>query len=171
MPAPLLPDLPDDARVWIYSADRTLQPDEQKAIQRRLDAFFADWTSHARAVDGGATFIADRFLVLAAVVPGGDISGCGIDKSVHVVEEAADAAGFQWASPLQVFWRDQEGVIRQSPRSAFRKAVRAGTVDAQTPVFDLSAQSLGTLRRDGLERPAGNSWHARIFRLAAPAGS
>lgn len=170
MPASLLPNLPDEARVWIYAADRTVQPDEQQAIQQRLDTFFADWTSHARAVDGDATFVAGRFLVLAAVVPGGDISGCGIDKSVHLVEEAAEAVGVQWASPLQVFWRDAEGIVQQGSRSTFRKAARAGAVDAQTRVFDLSAQSLGTLRRDGLERPAGDTWHARVFRLATPAG-
>ena len=36
---------------------------------------------------------------------------------------------------------------------------------AETPVFDLSLTTLGQVRDGGFEKPAGASWHARVFRI------
>ena len=165
----LFPALPDDARCWIYTADRPLTDTEQDALLHTLTAFFASWTSHSRPVQGDAVIVDDRFLIVAATLTAGDISGCGIDKSVHAVEEAAQNMGFAWISPLQIFFRDAEGAVQHASRPAFRRLVGEGTVTADTPVFDVSLTTLGLLRNGAFELPAGRSWHARIFRIPQPA--
>ena len=58
------------------------------------------------------------------------------------------------------------GRVELRSRPAFRRLARAGEVDGQTRVFDLTADTVGALRRNGLERPAAESWHGRAFRLA-----
>lgn len=168
--ATLFRALPDTARVWVYIADRPLREAEQAEVQHRLDAFFDAWTSHGRGVQGAATILADRLLVLAAHIPSGDISGCGIDKSVHTVEDAAQALGFAWQSPLLVTYRAADGTLQSEPRGAFRKRVRSGEVTAATPVLDLTLTTLGEVRAGHLERPAGDAWHARAFRIPVAAG-
>ncbi len=165
--ASLLSPLSDDARCWFYAADRALSAEEQARVLHTLDAFFEGWTSHQRPVRGRAAFVADRFLLLGAEIPDGDLSGCGIDKSVHVVEDAARALGFQWCSPLLVFWRDNEGTIQHGKRSDFRKLARSGDVGGETPVFDLSIETVGAVRSGAFEKPAAASWHGVVFRLAA----
>ncbi|ARA91709.1 MAG: hypothetical protein D6685_04065 [Bacteroidetes bacterium] len=170
MSSPLFSTLPDEARLWVYAADRPLTAAEQTTLTRRLMPFLASWTSHGRPVQGAMHLLHDRFLLVAAVLAGGaDISGCGIDASVHAVEEAAEAVGVRWLSPLEVLYRDDEGQIRHVPRSGFRQLVRAGTVTGATPVFDLSLTTVGALRAQGLERPASAGWHARVFRIPQPA--
>ena len=161
----LFPSLPDKARCWIYVAERPFTEDEQASLLEALQAFFAGWASHGRPVQGTATTLEDRFLVVAGVIPGGEISGCGIDASVHAVEEAAGRLGVAWSSPLLVLYRDAEGAIHSLPRSAFRKRVADGTVTAETRVFDVSLTTLGQLRNGTFEKPAGASWHARVFRI------
>lgn len=161
----LFPLLSDEARCWIYIAERRLTEAEQSALLEALQPFFGGWASHGRPVQGAATVLDDRFLVVAGAIAEGAISGCGIDASVHAVEEAAADLGLAWSSPLLVFYRDADGAPHSLPRSAFRKLVADGTVTADTPVFDLSLTTLGHLRSGAFEKPAGDSWHARVFRI------
>jgi hypothetical protein len=103
------------------------------------------------------------------------VSGCGIDKLQHAVEDAAGAAGFAWVAPLDVLYRDDAGEVRTLSRPAFRDLARAGAVHGGTPVFDLTLRTVGALRTEGIEHPAARRWHGRTFGLAegadAPAGA
>jgi len=164
MTDPLFPRLSDAARLWIYAADRDLQPHEQSAVEAAMDEFCSTWTSHRRPVYGAAQMLLGRFLVVAAEIPGGDVSGCGIDASVHALDAVAAQHGFGWLPGLYVFYRDAGGV-QAVPRGRFRELARAGAVTARTHVFDLGVATLGELRRGAFERPAAESWHGRVFRL------
>ena len=160
---------PDDARLWVYAADRDLTAEERQTLTASLASFTAGWTSHQRPVDGEVMVLHDRFLVLAArIAAGGDISGCGIDKSVHAVEALATSLGFQWLPALAVLYEAPDGAVQAVARPAFRRLVREGQVDAQTPVFDPSLDTVGALRHQGIRRQAGASWHGRVFRIQQP---
>lgn len=166
---PLFPALPDDARCWVYVAERPLTSDEQARLVDRLDAFIQDWSSHGRPVEGAVDVLHGRFVVLAATLAEGDISGCGIDASVHAVDDVAEALDIAWVPALHVVYRDAEGQVQHCSRSAFRTLAQDGAVTTETPVFDPSITTLGALRSGQFERPAGASWHARAFDLPQPA--
>lgn len=162
--------LPDAARLWIYAADRPLTSPEQQALRERLERFLSNWTSHGRPVEGAAEVRDGRFVLLAAHLPaGGDVSGCGIDASVHVLSEAAEAMGLAWLPALHVFYRNEAGAVESASRLAFKQKAEAGDVDAATPVFDVGLDTLAALRAGRFEQPAAESWHADAFPLAAPA--
>lgn len=169
MSDPLFPNQPDEARVWIYPAGRPLTPEEQRTVRAALDDFCAQWTAHGRRVQGGVEIIADRFVVIAGLIPAQEISGCGIDASTKALRETAERLGFAWASPLSVFYRDADGAVQAVPRAAFRERARAGDVTTETPVFDVSVTTVGALRTGRFELPAGDAWHGRTFNLATPA--
>lgn len=160
--------LPEDARVWMYAADRELNELEENRVREILEDFCSNWTSHGRTVKSAADVIEGRFAVLAGCIEGGDVSGCGIDKSVHALDKAASELAFEWLPGLRVHYRDDRGVPRSVTRQDFRNLVRSGAITAETPVFDFSIQTLGQLRSGAFERPAGDSWHARVFRIEQP---
>ena len=164
----LFPDLPAAARLWVFTADRALASSEQERLRDAMTSFLAEWASHGRPVLGEAAVLHDRFLVVGAHL-GGGVSGCGIDSLVHAVEAAGDALGIAWGDGLQVAFRDDGGAVQTLPRSAFRRLAREGVVTATTPVFDATLATVGALREGGLERPAGSTWHGRVFRLMEPA--
>lgn len=164
-----LSHLPDSARIWIYVADRRLSAHESSRLLEYLDSFCANWQSHGRQVSSAAALFEDRFAVVAGVIPGGDISGCGIDASVHALERAADELNVGWMSGLMVHFRDGNGNVRSVSRPEFRRLVQIGELGSGTIVFDLSILTLGTLRAGKLEQPAGSTWHARVFRLSGTA--
>ena len=160
---PRLSQMPSQARLWLYMTDRPLTDEEADLLLHRVDAFMETWSSHGRQVLGAAEFAEHRVLGLAAVVREGDISGCGIDKSVHVLEGIGESVGFGIEGGLQIHYRARDGVIQSTTRSEFRRLVQEGMVDGETPVFDLSVTRVGDLRR--LELPLRESWHARAFPL------
>ena len=160
--------LPDDARLWVFTASQPLGDSTRQTLHERVTDFLERWASHGRPVPGDATVLHDRFLVVAAHLVGG-VSGCGIDSLVHAVEEIGAELGVTWADGLHLAYRDAEGKVQTVPRPVFRSLVRKGVVTADTPVFVTTLETLGDLRADGLERPAGDSWHARVFHLAEPA--
>lgn len=164
------PDLPSDARLWIYAASRALTADEQRALADELSGFAEGWTSHGRPVQGAVEIAAGRFLLVAASLTGGDVSGCGIDASVHAVEAAGRRLGVEWLPALRVFYRTAGGAVESCSRADFRAAAEAGAVTTETPVFDPAAtQTVGALREGAFEKPAGQSWHSQAFSLPEPA--
>ncbi|NNF03194.1 MAG: hypothetical protein HKN17_01905 [Rhodothermales bacterium] len=165
----MLPDifeqLPDDADVWIYAASSALEPDAAAALERALDELVSAWSSHGRRVLGAHTLLDTRVVIVGAYVPDGTISGCGIDKSLHVLDEVAAEHGFDWADGLSIVYRASADRLAVCSRSEFRERAASGSVDTGTPVIDLSTRRLGDLRSNGIERPAGRTWHARVFDL------
>ena len=164
-----LSDLPDDARLWIHAADAPLSDATQTALLDRLSAFIDEWTSHQRAVEGAATILHDRFLVVAAATRNGDISGCGIDDLAHAVDDAASDLDIAWVPSLHVLYRDDDGAVVATSRRTFQQRAEDGTVTADTPVFDPSITSLGALRDGQFEQPARDSWHAQLMGTPANA--
>ncbi|MDE2996982.1 MAG: hypothetical protein OXT73_09655 [Bacteroidota bacterium] len=158
-----LSTLPDAADCWIYVADRPLSFEEQQALSDMFSTFETNWSSHGRMVQGASAVVDDRVLIVAAYVDQGDISGCGIDKSLHLLDQAAVKMGFAWASGLHIVFRGQSGALEVVSRSSFKQSASDGLVTPETPVIDLSIRSLGTLRSFGLEKPASESWHARLL--------
>ncbi len=164
-----LPDpfshLPDDARIWIYAADRDLNELEENRVIEILQEFCASWASHGRPVASGAGMVESRFAVIAGHIPGGDISGCGIDASVHALDKARAELGIEWLSSLLVHYRDANQAIRSVSRSQFRTCVETDEVHMETPVFDPGIQWLGELRAGKFEQLAGATWHRQAFSL------
>lgn len=163
----ILPELPDEARCWVYVADASLPAHQQEALLTQLRAFFGEWTSHGRAVTGAATIIGDRILLVGGHDEGG-ISGCGIDGSVRVVKAVGHKAGIEWVDPLKVIYRNSGGRIEVASRGRFRELLNSGEVTPETPVFDPSITTLEAVRAGRFEQPAHASWHRRVFNISSP---
>ncbi|MBO6577385.1 MAG: hypothetical protein JJ896_18065 [Rhodothermales bacterium] len=153
--------LPQEARLWLYACDRVLTPSEQDFVMTRVQAFMDTWTSHGRPVLAAAELIEGRLLGIAAVVEEADISGCGIDKSVHILEGIGRAMDFRWMTGLSIAYRTDKGEVQVVERPEFRALVAAGRVLGTTPVIDLSLTQVADLGR--IEQEARETWHSRVF--------
>ncbi len=161
-------DMPAHARLWVYTVDKPLDASTAALIDAQLNKFMAAWQSHGRKVNGQFAIFEQRFIVITADIPEADISGCGIDASVHALEEAGKQHGFELLSGLNVLYRDENGDVQGVPRPAFRKLVRSDVVNSDTIVFDTSLTTLAQVRAGGFELPAHASWHAMVFRIPSP---
>lgn len=164
----MLPTLPPDARIWIFTADQTLDASGEARVLDAVGKFLPDWTSHGRPVPAEAALLHGRFLVVGAHLGEEDlnagVSGCGIDAMTQAVERVA--IDFEWLDGLHLAYRDTEGDIQTVSRADFRSLVRQGTINADTPFFDTTATTLDALNEHGIERPLGETWAARAFGLS-----
>ena len=164
----MLTPLPDAARLWLFPLDAS--PAEAASVLDAVRGWLPSWQSHGRPVRAEATLLDGPTLAVGAVISpeemNAGVSGCGIDAMRHAVDAAVRAAGGDLLSALQLRVRDAEGAWQVVARPAFRRLAREGDVDADTPILDVTLETVGALRRDGLVRPAGVAWTGRVFGLA-----
>lgn len=159
------PALDDNAMLWTWVAERPLSESEQVAVTDAVEQFLGGWTSHDRKIRGASAVLLNQVLILAGEIEEGEISGCGIDKSAHLMEEVASRHGFTWSSALDVpIVDDARGHIVMLDRAELKRRIRTGDVSDGTMIIDRTVTSLGDLRSHGLKRPARDSWAARYFR-------
>jgi len=163
----LFPNLPGDSDVWVYTASRILSDKDSAELTSLLSQFASDWSSHGRMVDSGFKVINKQLVLLGANIPGGDISGCGIDKSLQMLTDFSRTRDFQWVDSLSIVYRNSESELSVESRAGFRTKVASGEVTADTVVVDTSLRLLDSVRTGMLELKSADSWHGRLFRIPA----
>jgi hypothetical protein len=156
-----LNNLADNARIWIYQSNRRLTPSEITAITEKAQAFTQSWSSHSRKVDSAAAVLFDKFLIIAANEEQFNVSGCGIDSSVHFVKALGQEYGIDFFDRFNIAYKIGEEVMI-APRKAFEQLVESGAVNEDTIVFN----NMVTTKKDLLQGwmvPMKNSWHAGVF--------
>jgi len=85
MPLVPLGSLPDDARVWVFAAERALAPAEAEAVLGTVDAFLGVWAAHGRPLRSARDLRESRFLIIAVDEASAGASGCSIDALVREI--------------------------------------------------------------------------------------
>lgn len=148
---------PDESRIWIYQADRPFEDEDIMKINEEIDAFCEQWTSHNRDLHAIGGVMHDQFIVLVVDETQAGASGCSIDKSVNFVKSLEPKYHRNLLQRDNVAWLDENEQIHTIPLSALKKAVKDGTINMETKVFD----NLVATRKDYISRwtvPLGQSW-------------
>jgi hypothetical protein len=156
-----LPTFSPDSRVWVYTADRTLTPDESARAQRHLEAFCQQWTAHNQALLATAEVFENQFVILMVDETRAGASGCSIDKSVHFLEQLGAEIGADFFERMRFAWVDAQGGIQFANRPAFAQLVAEGRIAPDTLVADTLVQTKQQLAEKWLV-PFGKSWHRRL---------
>ena len=161
---PLVPfhSLPDDARVWVFGADTSLQGASESAMLAAVDRFLADWSAHGQPLTVGREWEEGRFLTVAVDQSASHASGCSIDGLFRTLKGLEPVLGGSMVDKSLVFHRDGEGAIRSVTRAEFTRLASEGAISGATEVFDPTVTHLGEWRARFRSR-AEDSWHAGLF--------
>jgi hypothetical protein len=162
MPKVNFETLPDEARVWVFAADRPLDGPEAGRLLDTVDAFLDGWKAHGAPLTCARDWRYERFLIVGVDERTAPPSGCSIDALVRSLKGLESELGLTLLDNSPVWFRHQ-GELRRADRAAFRALARAGEVGPDTVIFDNTLTRLEQLRRGGWERPARDSWHGRAF--------
>ena len=161
---PLVPfdSLPDDARVWVFAADRPVTGSAAERLLGEVDAFLARWQAHGSPLTCAREWRDDRFLAIGVDQSTAGASGCSIDGMFRVLQGLERQIGASLVGGGRVSFRDAGGEILSASRDEFSELAAAGRISADTPVFDAT---VATRRdwHDRFERRAGESWHAGLL--------
>ena len=154
--------LPEHARLWIFAADRKLEPSEQRALEEAVEQGLAGWNAHGSPVHWGYSLVRDQFLLVGVDETHTALSGCSIDSAVRQIRDLEARLGVPLLDNGRVFYRDGSG-IRVVSRNEFRALAERGAVDMETVVYNNVLATVGEFRRGGWEVPMRDSWHRSAF--------
>lgn len=157
MPRTDIDKLPDDSRIWIFGISPALDAAQREALLASADRFLDQWSAHNVAINSARAVIDDTFLVVA-VDRQSETSGCSIDRMFGLLRELESHLGVSILDPNRVFVRHGDGHVDALTRSEFRDRA-----DKHTHVFDTLVERLGEVRSGRWEKPAEESWHARLL--------
>ena len=161
---PIVPfdSLPDDARVWVFGAERPLTPAESTRLLGVTDAHLERWAAHGAPLTSARDWRDDRFLTIAVDQCTAGASGCSIDALFRQLQALEHELSLSIVGGGRVFYRDAAGAIRAVDRADFTTLAETGGVTPETIVFDPTVATLGAWRA-GFERPARQSWHGQLM--------
>jgi hypothetical protein len=162
MPRVGFDQLPDDARLWIFPAERPLSESEQAQLLAVVDRFIDQWGAHAVPLTAGREIRYDRFLFVAVDQRQAGPSGCSIDALFRQTRTLEQQMGVELADHAPVLFR-QGSAIERVPRDKFARLAATGSIDLETTVFDNTLTSVGDVRAGRWETRLANAWHARAF--------
>lgn len=154
-------NLPDNSRVWIYQANRTLLTEEIEYISAKTLNFIEQWTRHGEDLKGSFTIKYNQFLVIVVDESFNEVSGCAIDASVQLIKELENNLNIDLMNKLNISFKDNENINTVS-LSDFQNFVKEKKITAETIVFNNMVQTKKDFETKW-EVPAKESWHHRFL--------
>ena len=162
---PLVPfsQLPPDARIWVFAAERPVTGAAADRLLGEVDQFLSRWMAHGAPLTCARDGRDDRFLAIGVDPRAENASGCSIDGLFRSLRALEPQIGTTLLGGGRVHYRDSTGAIRTVSRDEFSGLASAGEVTPQTHVFDPTIGTSGEWRV-AFEKEAGKSWHAGLMR-------
>lgn len=154
-------NLPENARVWIYQADRPFTPQDIAFISEKATEFIEQWTKHGDSLKGSFTIKYNHFLILAVDQSFNAVSGCSIDASVRFIQQLEQELQLDLMNKLKVSFKDGN-TINIVTLAAFKNFAQQAKITPETIVFNNLLQTKMALENDW-EVPAKDSWHQRFL--------
>lgn len=153
--------LPDDARVWVYQANRPLTDAEVHIIDNSLQPALSQWAAHGQPLLASAQVVANRFVIIAVDEGHNLPSGCSIDASTHFLKQIGGQLGADFFDRSAAYLGPGGEVITLAlPK--IKEAVLDGRLTPETTVFNTLVNTKGEFALSWL-KPARQTWLNRYF--------
>ena len=158
-------DMPAEARLWVYQADRPLSSSEQDFIRAQSVTFIHQWTAHGANLKASFAISFDQFLVITVDENFNQASGCSIDSSVQFVRFLEQELKVSFLDRTRVAFLDEElepnGITTRSLRE-IKEKVHSGEIGEKAIVFN----NMVTSKREfdtNWKIEAKKSWLSKYF--------
>ena len=153
--------LADDARIWIYQANRKFSDAEVFTLKKGLQEFIENWTAHDKDLEGSYLLVSDQFIALAVNDSVNKATGCSIDKSVNfmqIIEQEFQVSLFN-RELVSYFEADEPVTV---DRSEFEALLSKGQIQQDTLVINNLVFTKGEFIHKW-KLPYTESWHEKVF--------
>lgn len=148
--------LPGHARVWVYASNKALNEQEQQHIMKHALEFTANWTAHQVPLKASFMIVKDVFLIFGVDTAHHDISGCGIDKSVHLVQQWEKELNLGLFNRMQLEY-EADGTLYMADKAGVLQALESGKINDQTPFYNKTVGTVEELKTKFI-LPFQQSW-------------
>lgn len=154
--------LTDEARIWIYQADRILNEQEVGCITKKLENWLKEWHTHGKTLYSEAWVENQVFLIFAVDESLQPASGCSIDQSVHLIRKICNRVNVDFFDRMNFAYQDEDGAIRLTNDKELPRLYELGRIQDDTLFYDTTLDSKGAWKSRKLV-PLKESWHRRFL--------
>ncbi|WP_462253043.1 hypothetical protein [Ekhidna sp.] len=154
-------EMPEEARLWIYQAERKLTDKEVEFVRFNTEKFLSQWQAHGQDLKSSFTIEYDQFLVISVDESFSQASGCSIDASVHLIEALQSELGISFMTTSQVAFL-QNDKINLYPFNKLKEQAKENVISPETLVFDNTVKNVAEFKSRWLKE-SGATWVKRFF--------
>lgn len=154
--------MPHNARVWVYQADRAFSEGESSFIKSKGEQFISEWTAHGASLKASFDILHNRFIVISVDEQQAIASGCSIDKSVHLMKELGSSFGLNFFDRLIIAYRGDGNIIQSCSLKDLELMAAQGKITKSTVVFNNTVTTKEAFDKEW-EVPLETTWLNRIF--------
>jgi len=152
---------PDNARIWIYAADREIQDDKVTAIHNRIVDFTREWSSHQQALKATGGLLHNYFVVFVVDDGHNKPGGCSIDSSVRFVKSLGEELNVDFFNRTVFYYLDNE-TVKVISKEDLPEALDEGRINESTLFFDTLVQTKVNFQKHWL-KTLKKSWHSKLI--------
>ncbi|MGK7389189.1 MAG: hypothetical protein ACNS60_02520 [Candidatus Cyclobacteriaceae bacterium M2_1C_046] len=154
--------LRNDARIWVYQADRFLNSEEVDFLAQNLKVFTNQWAAHKKPLNSSFVILNNTHVIIGVDESVNDASGCSIDASVHVIQQLGQELGVNFFDRKTVAYvKDQQ--VEIASFDELKTLIEQGVIKPETLVFN-NLVSSKELLDSNWKIEARNSWLKRYFK-------
>ncbi len=156
----ILPNLPNDSKLWFYLSDTPLGADQLTITEKALQEFVSQWKAHGKQLAADYQILGNQALLIGVNEAAQEATGCSIDAQVHFIQALGQELGADFFNRhlLVVVKNEKASVISFE---ALAQGMENGLYTENTLVLDHLTTHLGTLRNGGV-KPVAESWHVNL---------
>jgi hypothetical protein len=153
-------EISDQARVWVYQANRPLSQPELDGIKNYLTREMADWAAHGEALQGSFDVRFHQVFVVAVDEQVNQASGCSIDASTRWFKELGADLGVDFFDRSCAVVEGESLTLISLLR--IKQAVIDGILKADSLVIPLQTADVAAYR-SGWLASAEATWLGKYF--------
>ena len=154
-------NMPDNARIWIYQADRELTNEEAAKMRLLLSAFVEGWTAHKASLRAHADVIFKRFIIILADEETTKASGCSIDASVRFLKEIEQQFNVDLFNRLNILYI-KDGEVLSATKNEFEQLIQSGAIQPETLIFNNLVNTKHDFETQW-QIPLSKSWFSKLI--------
>lgn len=159
--------MPNNARTWVYTANRTLTVPEVQQMQEALLAFTREWTAHNNSLKAEAAILHNQFVVIMVDEAYNEIGGCSIDKSIHLLKALGAHHGVDFFNRFLIYVLAGNEIVTYTKQS-LQEAVNNGLVNQDSLVFNHLVQCKSDLTNNWIQ-PLKQNWISKQLQFLVQA--
>ena len=143
-------EISNDSRIWIYSSDKKLSPDQEKYISSKVSNHINNWQAHNNPLKASVAIFENYFIIVALDESFTKASGCSIDTLQNLVQQLEVDLKLSLLNRMNIYIKDKDE-IRCIPLSDLKNYANSNTL-----FYDLTVN----YKKDLITylKPIKNSW-------------
>lgn len=152
----------NNSKIWIYQSTRPFSASEISEIAPILHNFVSTWTTHGQQLKANANIIYQQFIVFIVDDSLTNISGCGVDKSVHCIQQIEQKFNILLLDRMRVAYFNNQKAIETIHINEIANAYNNSQLTNQSLIFNNNVQTLTELKNNWLIK-FENSWCKKLY--------